>query len=91
MKFFFPFFGFLRPTFSVVLKPILELALVNQAGLELTDLLASDFPSAGIKSMHQTTRIYDDPLYTQWPFLPAQGLSIYRALQSNTDPQLYSI
>ena len=35
---FFFFFLFLRQSFSVVLKPVLELALVDQAGLELTEI-----------------------------------------------------
>ena len=34
--FFFFFFGFSRLGFSVVLEPVLELALVDQAGLKLT-------------------------------------------------------
>ena len=32
------FFGFLRQGLSVVLEPVLELALVDQAGLELTEI-----------------------------------------------------
>ncbi|KAM7339825.1 hypothetical protein ACRRTK_000440 [Alexandromys fortis] len=35
---FFFFFGFSRQGFSVVLEPVLELALVDQAGLELTEI-----------------------------------------------------
>ena len=31
-------FGFSRQGFSVALEPVLELALVDQAGLELTEL-----------------------------------------------------
>ena len=33
-----PFFGFLRQSFSVALEAVLELALVYQAGLELTEI-----------------------------------------------------
>ena len=32
------FFGFSRQGFSVALEPLLELALVDQAGLELTEV-----------------------------------------------------
>ena len=32
-------FGFLRQGFSVALEPVLERALVDQAGLELTEIL----------------------------------------------------
>ena len=32
------FFGFSRQGFSVVLEPVLELTLVDQAGLELTEI-----------------------------------------------------
>ena len=39
--FFFSIFGFLRQGFSVALEPVLKLALVDQAGLELRDLPAS--------------------------------------------------
>ena len=37
-SFFFCFVLFLRQGFSVDLEPILELALVDQAGLELTEI-----------------------------------------------------
>ena len=40
-------FGFLRQSFCDALKPVLELALVDQAGLHPTEILC--LPSAGIK------------------------------------------
>ena len=41
---------FLRQGFSVALEPVLELALVDQAGLELTEFRLP--PNAGIKGLH---------------------------------------
>ena len=38
--------------FSVALEPVLELALVAQAGLELTEIRLPLPPSAGIKGVH---------------------------------------
>ena len=38
MSFYFLFFGFLRQGFSVALGPTLELAVIDQAGLELTEI-----------------------------------------------------
>ena len=50
-SFFFSFFGFWRQGFPVALEAVLELALVDQAGLELTEFC---LPSAGIKGLrHQ--------------------------------------
>ena len=46
---FFFYFDFLRQGFSVALEPVLELVLVHQAGLELTEIR---LPSAGIKGMY---------------------------------------
>ena len=37
-SFFFFCFGFLRQGFSVAFEPVLELVLVDQAGLELTEI-----------------------------------------------------
>ena len=34
----FLFFGFSRQSFSIALDPVLELALLDQAGLELTEI-----------------------------------------------------
>ena len=48
-SFSFSFFGFLRQGFSVTLEPVLELALVEQAGLELRDILLP--LTAGIKGV----------------------------------------
>ena len=47
-------FGFSRQGFPVALDPVLELALVDQAGLKLTEIHLPLPPSAGIKGMcHQ--------------------------------------
>ena len=35
------FFGFSRQGFSVALEPVLELALIDQAGLKLTEICLS--------------------------------------------------
>ena len=40
----FIYFGFLRQGFFVSLEPVLELVLVDQAGLELTDICLSLLP-----------------------------------------------
>ena len=49
------FFGFLRQGFSVVLEPVLELTLIDQAGLELTEICLC-LLSAGIKGVsHYST------------------------------------
>ena len=45
------FFGFSRQGFSVALEPVLELAFVEQAGLELTETHLFGLPSAGIKGV----------------------------------------
>ena len=44
------FFVFLRQGFSVVLEPVLELTLIDQAGLELTEICLC-LLSAGIKGV----------------------------------------
>ena len=49
---FFFIFGFSRQGFSVALDPVPELALVDQAGLKLTEISLPLIPSAGIKGMH---------------------------------------
>ena len=49
-------FGFLRQGFSVALEPILELALVAQAGLEFRDPPASVSQVLGLKACATTTR-----------------------------------
>lgn len=47
-------FSFSKQGFSVVLKPVLELSLVDLAGLELTEIRLPLPPSAGIKDVrHQ--------------------------------------
>ena len=45
--FLFLFFGFSRQGFAVVLEPVLELTLVDQAGLKLTDIC---LPLLGLKA-----------------------------------------
>ena len=37
--------------FSVALEPVIELALVDQAGLELTEICCLCLPNAGIKGV----------------------------------------
>ncbi|KAM7334631.1 hypothetical protein ACRRTK_007951 [Alexandromys fortis] len=51
---FFCLFSFLRQGFSVALKPVLELVLVDQAGLKLRDLPASPFWVLGLKAYATT-------------------------------------
>ena len=45
------YFGFSRLGLSVALEPVLELALVDQADLELTEIRLPLPPSAGIKGV----------------------------------------
>ena len=42
----------------MALEPVLELALVDQAGLELTEILSLCFLCAGIKGVHHHRLAY---------------------------------
>ena len=47
----------MRQGFSVALEPVLELALVDQVGLELTEIYLPCLPSAGLKACATTVRL----------------------------------
>ena len=71
------FFVFLRQGFSVALEPVLELALVDQAGLELRDPPASASRVLGLKAsatIAQILRFFLNPCLVSLPVfkVPAQ-------------------
>ena len=47
----FPCFGFLRQGISVALEPVLELTLIDQVDLKLTEIRLPLPPDAGIKGI----------------------------------------
>ena len=57
------YFFFLRQGFSVALEPVLELALVDQADLELTEIHLPLPPKCwGLKAFATTTQLHHNSL-----------------------------
>lgn len=62
-------FVFLRQGFSVALEAVLELALIDQAGLKITEICLPLPPSAGTKGVHHHLPVYLCHFFNTFIFL----------------------